>query len=346
MCLHGPWGCEGAEAKDTQLPVRIRNDGVTMTEQLSLFGDENTLFNTGVQRFLDMDFGGCLETLQRYHKLFPWGQNARQETAMAEFWLTKLGGATWIEIDFAEVERRFRLWLEFEEAFGFPWAEESIERQFQIRYFGRLADGLGASPKQARRLPGGTPVGLIHLLAGRSNPAIALLQALIAAEPADVRAYGYLGDAYALRGDLRTARICYREAFALEPGAVDVKRLRDPGLREIFSEAQGDDDEEPTALEWLAVRAQLSGIFERRVLRNMEEAKHWLKRYLDLVRAQGKNADEVLAPRLFYHAMVLSDNASMLRFNKHVDIAEVRRMMKGCNPALFARHMREVERRR
>jgi hypothetical protein len=120
-----------------------------MMEQLGLFGDENTLFNTGVQRFLDMDFGGCLDTLERYHKLSPWGQNARQETAMAEFWLTKLGGATWIEIDFAEAERRFRLWLEFGE---------------------------------------------------------------------------------------------------------------------------------PTALEWLAVRAQLSGIFERRVLRNMEEVKHWLQR--------------------------------------------------------------------
>jgi hypothetical protein len=43
--------------------------------------------------------------------------------------------------------------------------------------------------------------------------------------------------------------------------------------------------EKPTALEWLAVRAQISGIVGRRVLRNMEEVKHWLKRYLDVVKA-------------------------------------------------------------
>jgi tetratricopeptide (TPR) repeat protein len=316
-----------------------------MTEQLSLFGDENTLFNTGVQRLLDMDFRGCLETLERYRKLFPWGQNVRQEMAMAEFWLEKLNQAKWTEIDSAEAERRYRLWLEFEEASGFSWPEESIEGQFQVRYFERLADDLAAGPKAAPRLPGGTPLGLIHLLAGRPDSAIALLQAFIAVVPEDARAYGYLGDAYAARGDLRTARICYREAFVLEPGAVDVKRLRDPGLREILSDAPEEDDGEPPAIEWLPVRAQLSGIFERRVLRNMEEVQQWLQRYLDLVKAQGKNAQEALVPRLFYHAMVLSDNASMLRFIKHVDLAEVRRMMKGSNPALFARHMRAVERR-
>ena len=316
-----------------------------MTEQLSLFGDENTLFNLGIQRLLEMDFSGCLATLERYRKLFPWGQNTRQETAMAEFWLTKLPGATWTEINPVEAERRYRFWLEFEEAFGFPWPEESIERQFQARYFGRLTDGLATSPKETPRLPDGTPLGLIHLLAGRPDPAIPLLQAFIAAEPEDARVYGYLGDAYVARGDLRTARICYREAFVLEPKGVDVKRLRDPGLREMLSEAAGDDDGTPPAIEWLPVRAQVSGIFERRMLRNMEEVKQWLQRYLDLEKEYRRGVDGTRVPRLFYHAMVLSDNASMLRFIKQVDLAEIRRMMKVSDPALFARHMREVERR-
>ena len=317
-----------------------------MAEQLSLFGDEHTLFNLGIQRLLEMDFRGCLGTLQRYRKLFPWGQNVREETAIAEFWVEKLNEARWTEIDSAEAKRRFQLWLEFEEAFGFPWPEESVEGQWQVRYFGRLADGLATDPKPGPRLPGRTAVGLIHLLAGRPDSAIALLQAFIAAVPEDARAYGYLGDAYARRGDFPTARICYREAFVLEPEAVEVKRLRDPGLREMLSEAAGDDDGEPPALGWLPVRAQLSGIFERRVLRNMEEMKEWLQRYLDREKEYRLGADETLVPRLFYHAMVLSDNASMLRFIKQVDLAEVRRMMKGWNPAPFARHMREVERQR
>ena len=50
-----------------------------MAEQLSLFGDENTLFNTGLQQLLEMDFGGCLETLERYRKMFPWGRDTGKE---------------------------------------------------------------------------------------------------------------------------------------------------------------------------------------------------------------------------------------------------------------------------
>lgn len=317
-----------------------------MPEQLSLFGEENTLLNRGIQRLIEMDFSGCLETLERYGQLFPWGQNVSREIALAVFWRDRLGAATWERIDAAEVERRYGLWLEFEEAFGFPWAEDAIEQKAQVSYFSRLADGLAAEARGLARLRGGTPLGLIYLLAGRADGAITSLQALIASAPEDARAYGYLGDAYTLRGDQRTARICYREAFSLDPFAVDLRRLRDRELREMLSPAAEDDDEEPPSLEWFTVRAQLDGIFDRRILRNMEEVKQWLQRYLDLEQAYRKGAEGALAAQLFYHSMVLSDNAPMLRFIKQVDLAEIRRQMKSWHPAFFARHMRDIEARR
>lgn len=62
-----------------------------MPEQLSLFGDENTLFNTGVKQLFEMDFGGCVETLARYFKLFPWGRKPEKEISISEFWLENLG---------------------------------------------------------------------------------------------------------------------------------------------------------------------------------------------------------------------------------------------------------------
>ncbi len=56
-----------------------------MSEQLSLFGEENTLFNEGIEKLREMAFTGCMETLDRYHKLFPWGRDVSQEMAMAQF---------------------------------------------------------------------------------------------------------------------------------------------------------------------------------------------------------------------------------------------------------------------
>jgi hypothetical protein len=88
------------------------------------------------------------------------------------------------------------------------------------------------------------------------------------------------------------------------------------------------------------VKAQLEGFFERRVFRDLDDLQHWLYRYLDLEKTFGKRRDSALVPRLFYHAMVLSDNASMMRFIKKVDLSEIRRRMLEWHPDLFARHMR------
>ncbi len=317
-----------------------------MVEQLSLFGDENTLYNTGLQHLLEMDFGRCVETLKRYARLFPWGRDPVKEIAIGRFWQEKLEMARWTAIVPHEAERRYNLWLQFEQLFGYPRSRESIERQFQIRFFSRLAEGLEKGKEGERTtLPQGTPVGFLYLLAGRPDPAIALLQALIAAEPDHGKAYGYLGDAYALRGDLRTARICYREAFAMAPDQVDIVHLQDSELKEWLEALEREEGVEDDPLGWFPVVAQLEGFFEWRDIRNLEELKAWIERYLDLVEVFEKKGDKALIPRLFYHAMVLSDNAAILRFIKKVDVIEVRKRMKAWDSDLFARHLRAIERR-
>jgi tetratricopeptide (TPR) repeat protein len=315
-----------------------------MSEQLSLFGDENTLFNTGMQQLFTMDFAGCIETLKRYFKLFPWGREPSKEISISEFWQKKLGSGNRADIDPAEAERRYLLWLEFEEAFGHPWPENSLERSFQVRYFSQIADGFVKDGYvEAATLPGGIPTGLLYLLAGRSDPAIASLQALIAAEPGQARAYGYLGDAYSLRGDLRTARICYREAFAMGPDQVDIARLYDTELRERLEALKREEVIENDPPGWFPVIAHLDGFFEPRIFRELEELKEWLNHYLDLLKVYVRDEDKAHIPRLFYHAMVISDNASIMKFIKKVDLIQVRERMKEWHPALFARHMRRLE---
>jgi tetratricopeptide (TPR) repeat protein len=317
-----------------------------VSEQLSLFGDENILFNTGLQQLLEMDFSGSIETLERYSRLFPWGREPDREISISKFWLEKLGSGNRADINPAEAERRYLLWLEFEEAFGHPWKDDSIERDFQARYFSRIADGLAeGGPVEAAKLPGGTPTGLMYLLAGRPEPAIASLQTLIAAEPGQARIYGYLGDAYALRGDLRTARICYREAFAMGPGQVDIAHLCDGELRKRLEALDREEGIGNDLLSWFPVTAHLDGFFERRIFRELEELGEWIKQYLGLLKAYGRDEDKAHIPGLFYHAMVISDNAPVMKFIKKVELIQVRQRMKEWHPTLFARHMKELDKK-
>ncbi len=311
-----------------------------MPQQLSLFGEENTLFNTGVQRLLEMDFAGCIKTLQRYRRFFPGGQDVGHILEVASFLGRELGKVTWTGIDPVEAERRYQIWLEFEASFGHPWGPDSIEDKLQVRYFSMLADGLMAEKHSNIR---DTPLGLMYLLARRPDEAIISLQALIAADPENARAYGYLGDAYFLRGEVRTARLCYREAFAMAPLQVDMRRLQDRELREKLDELQEDEELDGDPLEWFPVIARLDGIFERRVFRDLEDLKHWLNRYLELLKNHRRQKDKASIPKLLYYAMALSDNAIMIKYIKKVDLPEIRQKMKDLQPHLFARYMKVLE---
>ena len=231
-----------------------------MGEQLSLFVEENTLFNIAVKQLLDMDFRGCKETLQSYHKQFPWGRDTSWEVAMAEFWLQRFGEVNWDHVDAAEAERGYQLWLEFEANFGHPWPEHGIEQLFQVQYFSQLVEGLRLSGHgEVPKLSGGTPTGLVYLLAGRIDASITSLQALIASEPENARAYGYLGDAYILRRDLQTARLCYQEAFGLAPKQVDLGHLRDKELKERLEGVETDERIDGDLLGWFPTSGKLHG---------------------------------------------------------------------------------------
>jgi hypothetical protein len=116
---------------------------------------------------------------------------------VAKFWKSKLDQVGWAQVNPAEAERRYRVWVEFEETFGYPWRKDSIKEQLRVVFFSKLVDGLEAGGHSGlSELPGGTPLGLIYLMARRLDAAVDSLQNLIAAEPENSRAYSYLGDTY------------------------------------------------------------------------------------------------------------------------------------------------------
>jgi tetratricopeptide (TPR) repeat protein len=317
-----------------------------MHEQLSLFMEENTLFNRGVQQLLDMDFKGCIKTLEHYEEIYPWGHSVKREKEMCNFWLERLGETTEFSGDPVEAERRYHLWLAFEEMFGYPWPDHGVERLFQRSYFSRVAEGLESGGHASRpRLPEGTPTGVVFLRAGRPQEAIALVHALIAGDGAHSRSYAYLGDAFHLMGDKRSARVCYLKAFALSPRDVDVERLLDTEVRGLLRELEDEEMVGGDPLGWFATVAVLEGLFDPVIVKDVEDLRVWRAGYERLIEDWERGQDPALVPTLFAHGLILSENADALGLTFDFDLVDVRRRMKGWHPDLFALYMERLSRK-
>ena len=318
-----------------------------MHEQLSLFIEENTLYNSGLQQLLDMNFRGCLKLLEQYRSLYPWGRSIEREMEMCLFWLERLGETTGFNGDPGEAERRYRMWLAFEEKFGYPWPAHGVEELFERSYFSRVAEGLQSGGHAARpRLPEGTPTGLVFLRAGRPQEAIASLQALIAGDGAHAGSYAYLGDAFYLMGDRRSARVCYLKAFALSPRDVAVERLLDTEVRGLLRELEHEEMAGGDPLGWFATVAVLEGFFDPLIVKDVEDLRVWRAGYERLLDDWERERDPALVPTLFAHGLILSENAGALGLTFDFDLVEVRRRMKAWHPDLFALYMERLSRKR
>ena len=310
-----------------------------MEQQLSLFIEENTLINTAHQQLLRLEFRSSRKKLQSYQRLYPCGKSVGREIAIAEFWIEKLGDAEWDAIAGDETEKRVELWLAFEDQFGYPWAENSLEQLLRERYFAALAKSLDAVWKG---VPG--KIGFIYLGAGRPDEAIRSLGELVMAEPENGMAYGYLGDAYLMKNELLRARRFYQMAFVLGPEEVDLKHLADTNVREHLKFLEDDERIDGQRLRWFPAIGRIEGLFDPLLFKNRNELKNWVRRYQSLLEEYEKGGQFGVVPTLFCHAMILSDNA--VGSFAEIALADIRKKMKECHPSLFAAYMEGLQEER
>jgi tetratricopeptide (TPR) repeat protein len=192
-------------------------------------------------------------------------------------------------------------------------------------------------------LPEDIPLGYILLQAGRYEEAIRSLQDCIPMMPHNAALYGWLGDAYLLRGEPMVARQCYREACFIDPAAIDWRHIRDADLKELKRDILLEYDFDPElALEWLPSHARVDGLFERKVVRLHDGLKEMVDEYLAMEKAWSKENSPRLAAKLFLRGMVLCENPESLRFIKKIDLIDVRRFMKRANPDLFDEFLERI----
>lgn len=312
--------------------------------QLSLFAQSDMhLVNQGVQALKALHLEKAVELFRKHQQHFPKGYEVASKIAMAEFLLEGLRAAA------AENPQRtahlldlWRACVHCTESFGALKGEaaETLKRSFFTKL---IEENERSGWMDVALITDKTPPGYLLLQAGRLDEAVQSLQASIARVPDNAAVYGYLGDAYWLRGNIKTARQCYQEAFFIDPHAIDWAHLQDQQLQELKEDLlleYGFDED--LAKAWLPSHARINGLFERKVIRLQDGAKEIVKRYLGLRKSLQKRGDSQPAATLFLLGLTLCENEEYFKFIKSIDFIEVRKTMQQANPDLFEEFLENI----
>jgi len=308
------------------------------TRQLSLFSQNDmVLVNQGLQALKALQLEQAIALFRKHQKIFPKAHDVAPKIALAEFLLHGLWEAPAELVE--RVPHLCRFWNRFEDYVQSHEMRrnERLVGELRKSFFEKMLQEIEqAGTVDALLITGGIPLGYVFLEAGRYEQAIMHLQAAIPRAPNNAAIYGYLGDAYWLRGEVKTARQCYREGCLIDPAALDWQHLKDDELKELRHDLQllyEFDAELATA--WLPSHAHLNGLFERKAIRLHEGLKEVVDDYLSLRKSLAKKPDPVKLAKLFFRGIILCENEESLRLVKKIDPIEVRRMMKQANPELF-----------
>lgn len=232
-----------------------------MTDQLPLFLDEHVLLNSAVQDMQTLRLEEAKAAFTHYRELYPCGECVITRLKLTDYLMYGLAG---LPGDGAGAAALCRLWRAFDDfTVSLPFNDDSSLAAVKQSLFRKAVTMIDAPPLSDNPfLPDQTPAGYVYLMAGLSERAIASLQAALLQTTENAHIYGYLGDAYKLRGDMAIARSCYLEALLIDPEAVDWRSFKDTALLELKRRLQEEQGLEPVAAaHWLSSHAYVEGLF-------------------------------------------------------------------------------------
>lgn len=326
-------------------PAPAKASSGSKGRQYSLFEQNDMSFaNRGIQAFRSMELEKALEFFRQHKRLYPGGYDVTSREAAAEFLVREIEKAPADPLE--QPGYLCGLWNTFEEYVEREHpGREAILAEVKPAFFARIVESVDRSgPVPPLSFPGNIPMGYILLQAGRYDEAVRSLQHRIMESPHDASLYGYLGDAYLLRKDVKTARQCYREACLIDPAGMDWRHLQDKKLQELKQDLRlhyGSDS--GLLLAWLPSHARIIGLFERRPVRVNDGMKEIVEDYLAMEKDFSAQEVPLTAARLFFRGIILCENQENLRFIKRIDVIQIRRMMKKANPHLFEDFLEGIE---
>ncbi len=314
-----------------------------MAEQLFLFEDKLTLLNRGVLDLTRLNLEEARAAFERYKALYRDENEVEAELQVIDFF--EKGFAEAPESS-SEVPAYFcGLWNSFEKwRQSVKYNQEDIVAETKNSFFRKtLQIIIDCDLTTMPLLSDSIPTGYVYIQVGQYDQAIRALQACILERPNDAAIYGYLGDAYILRGETGVAGQCYLEACLINALGIDWGHTKDGDLLqlkdEVFRRHKPDDS---LAIEWLPSYACIQGLFPPKKLKYSQGIKEFVDEYLRLRKVFFKKPSPELKAKLFFRGIILCDNEPLLRFVKGVDFIEIRRLMKEINPDLFSKYLRVI----
>jgi tetratricopeptide (TPR) repeat protein len=347
-------------------------------EQTSLFEEPYTLLNSGVAALKSLRMTEAQEKFREYGELCRDFGTVDVYLKLAKFLHDGLAG-----IDREATDAPVRLWRQWKafESYAatmkLPGAD--LLSDLQSVYFSMaitVMETLGMA--EASWFDEGLPTGLLYLEAGACDRAIASLQACIPKSANNASVYGYLGDAYLLRGDIEVARRCYLEACLVNPAGINWGHVKDDVLlsllatlrdkypevgnkgdgivaksnlqEEASGNGPGEDEVIPLVLAWLPAHAYTAGLFKPKIIRLKDEFTAFVGDFQVLEKRYRRDTKSCvstqIAAALFFRAIILCDNEASLRLVKGMDFADIRRQMKEIHPELFANYLQVIKERK
>jgi tetratricopeptide (TPR) repeat protein len=312
-------------------------------QQLSLFQEENILLNGAIQDLHGLRLEEAQKAFHEYRDIYPNGESVDDKLKLSGFLLdglAKLAGTV-----FGKPDGLCHLWENFEhyaESIGVDDAH--LMAGIKKSFFKNVVDTINRyEPAGAPFLADRTPTGYVYIQAGDYDRAIASLQACLPLSSANAHIYGYLGDAYVLRGDPLYARMFYLEALLIDPIAIDWRHFKDVELVALKEQIREDQEVDHTvAAHWLPSYAYVRGLFKPKAIRQLEVLKTFADDYLRINKTMPNDSSQEQQARLFLKAIILCDNEAFLRMVKGIDYADIRRRMKEINEPLFSDYMRHI----
>jgi len=331
-------------ASETPTEVSGKHEQQPQIRQLSLFAQKDMpLINEGLQALKKLDLDKAIELFQRHKSLFPKGYDVASKIAIAEF--LREGFRTAPAEDRDRLAHLCILWRALEDHPASIGATQELSVQnIKPAFFEKILReaerfGLADIPFVSDDIP----MGYLFLQTGQLEHAIQSLQACILKDPDNAAVYGYLGDAYLLRGDKKTARQSYREACLIDPAGMDWRHLKDEELKEFKEELlleYGFDQQ--LTVEWLPSHARIDGLFERKVIGLHAGVKEMVNEYLALRKSLSRKQNPLVQARLFLRGLILCENEESFKLVKKIDLMDVRREMRQVNPDLFEEFLDKI----
>lgn len=253
-----------------------------------------------------------VDYLNRAHSIDYDDQKVLSALKCTRFWLDRFEKLQQQNEDFNRGEFLVRQWMIFIEKFG-----ESLVGSFDdglynlkqgvfrtaLKFYSRIREA-DSDPEPEILLR----IGRCHKTLGEYDRAIAALEKAIRREKQSAQILAELADSYFMVGKIRNSKVFFREAFFIDPQAVDLETLESDIIISLIKEIKGKGYDGKELKEWLPVYAVIFGVFNvKRELRPIEYGKLKQTIYSLKNELQESVDKSLLLPKLINHYFWLID---------------------------------------